>query len=136
MKAFLKSLVINFLAVFFANYFLPGIDVVKQTKIPHLGGDIIFAFAVGFLNALVYPVLRVIQQQMNLGKIGLGVVVVTFVSYAVAKFTALGIEILSIEGYLLAAVVVSAVGIFTGYLELKHARSKPPEGGGGIGIIS
>lgn len=133
MKCFLKSLFINFLAIFFANYVLPGIEVIKPTKIPHIGGDLIFALGLGFLNSLVYPILRVIQQHVTLGKIAIGVLAITFASYAIIKFSTFGIEVTSVQGYLIAAGVVSVVGIIMNYREMKHSHPrlpKPPEGNG------
>jgi uncharacterized membrane protein YvlD (DUF360 family) len=136
MKFFLKSFFINFLAIFFANYVLPGIDVVRPTKLPHISGDLYFALGLGFLNSLVYPILKVIQQQVNLGKIAIGVVVITFASYAIMKFASLGVEVTSIEGYLLASGVVSVVGILMNYLEMKHSHPKFPKPPEGSGIIT
>ena len=68
-----------------------------------------------------------------MGKIAIGVIVITFTCYAIVKFTPIGIEILSIEGYLLASVIVSAVGIFMAYLEMKGShKNMPPSDGNGI----
>ena len=50
---YLKSLFFNFLVVFFANHVLPGIEVVKPTKLPHIGGDLTFAIALGCNVALL-----------------------------------------------------------------------------------
>src|SRR5690554_369130 len=61
---YLKHLLINFLIVFFANYVLPGIEVLNQTKLPHVGGDILFALSLGFLNASIFHGLRILHQRI------------------------------------------------------------------------
>ncbi|MES2273312.1 MAG: phage holin family protein [Chlamydiota bacterium] len=119
---YLKSLFFNFLTVFFANHILPGIDVVNQTKLPHLGGDLIFAFALGILNTLIYPVLRLVDHSASALKIGLIALILNFASYAILKLLPIGIQITTIEGYLLASVVVAIGSFVTNYLDMKHGR--------------
>ena len=126
---YLKSLFFNFLTVFFANHLLPGIEVVKQSKLPHIGGDLLFAIVLGFLNSLIFPVLKVMDQKISVGRIAITASVLSFAAYAVLKFAPLGIEIKTVEGYLLAAGFVGAGGFLTNYLEMKRAFQfpKPPE---------
>ena len=40
-----KSLFYNFLTVYFANHLLPGIELLQQTRFPHIGSDLPFAIA-------------------------------------------------------------------------------------------
>lgn len=126
---YLKSLFYNFLTIFFANYALPGIEIVHQTKLPYIGGDFIFAISVGILNSLIYPVLKVLDQQINIKRIALSACGIAFGSYTILKFAPLGIEIRSIGGYLLASVAVGLGGFLTSFLEMKRSIKypKPPE---------
>jgi uncharacterized membrane protein YvlD (DUF360 family) len=119
---YLKSLFFNFLTVFFANHILPGIDVVNQTKLPHLGGDLIFAFALGILNTLIYPVLRLVDHSASAIKIGGIALILNFASYAILKFLPIGIKITTVEGYIIASVIVAVGSFVTNYLDMKHGR--------------
>jgi len=126
---YLKSLFFNFLTVFFANYLLPGIDVIHQTKLPLIGGDLLFAIVIGFLNSIIYPVLKVLDQKINIGRIALTAGSIAFGAYTILKFAPLGIEIKSVEGYLLAAIAVASGGFLTNFFEMRRSLKypKPPE---------
>ena len=126
---YFKSVCFNFLTVFFANYVLPGIEVVHQTKLPHIGGDFLFAAAIGILNSLIYPVLKVVNRPISIGQIALTACCIAFGSYTILKFAPLGIEIRSIEGFLLAAIAAGLGGFLTSFLEMRRSMKypKPPE---------
>lgn len=124
---YVKSLFFNFLIVFFVNHVLPGIEP-GDRKLPHIGPDLIYAFALGLLNSLIYPILRMIQPyRIGLSKIALIALVINFVSYAIVKLAPLGIEINTLEGFLIAALIVTLGSILTNYLEWKHAQPKAPK---------
>jgi uncharacterized membrane protein YvlD (DUF360 family) len=124
---YLKSLFFNFLAAFFANHVLPGIDVISQTKLPHIGGDLLFAILLGFINSLIYPILKLVQQPASFIRIAAVALIVNFVGYAILKFVpTVGIKISSIEGYALAAAVTTIASALTNFLEMKrHCHHKP-----------
>lgn len=124
---YLKSLFFNFLVTFFANHILPGIEVMKPTKLPHIGADLAFAIALGLLNSLIYPVLKLINRRATLGRISLIAFVLTFLSYGILKFAPIGITIMSLEGYLIASAIVTLGSILTNYLEMRHAAPKVPK---------
>lgn len=124
---YLKGLLTNFLLVFFADHILPGIEVVDTTKLPHIGGDLIFSAVLGFLNGSIYHALKILRQEVSALKIALIVLVLNFTSYALVKFLPIGIQIIHLEGYLLAASVVS-IGSFTlNFLEMKKHRAAPTD---------
>lgn len=124
---YLKSLVINFLIVFFANHILPGINVVNQTKLPHIGGDLIFAVALGLLNMLIFPILKLVLKEVNWIKIAIVAVLLNFVVYAVVKIVPpLGIKITSVEGYVIASLVVAVGSFFTNFYEMQRSKPKSP----------
>ena len=125
---YLKSLFFIFFVVFFANHVLPGIDVASQTKLPHVGGDLIFAASLGFVNSLIYPLLKLLQKA-TIWKIAAVVLVVNFVSYALLKFISVGIHLTSFQGYLLAAGVVSLGSFLINFVEMKHYKPHPCDQG-------
>lgn len=125
---YLKSLVINFLIIFFANHILPGINVINQTKLPHIGGDLIFAVALGFLNMLIFPVLRLILREVNWIKSAILAIILNFVVYAIVKIVPpIGIKITSVQGYVVASLVVAVGSFITNFYEMKRSKPKKPE---------
>lgn len=116
---YLKSLLINFLVVFFADHLLPGIDVLNQSKLPHIGGDLLMAIGLGILNTLIYPVLKLIGS-VSAFKIALFVLVLNFAAYGVVKFISIGIDVIDIEGYVIASAIVSIGSFFTNFLEFRR----------------
>lgn len=124
---YLKSLFFNFLAVFFANHILPGILVVNQTRLPHLGADLPFALILGFLNSLIYPLMKAFEFKISVIRLALAALVLNLVAYALVKILTLGIQINSILGYFLAAILVTVASFWTNYLEFKHFRHKKAE---------
>jgi len=122
---YLKCLFFNFLTVFFANHILPGIEVINQTKLPHLGGDIPFAVGLGFLNSLIYPVLK-LTHCFTIPHLAIVSIVLNFAAYAVLKFLPIGIHISSIEGYLFPAILVTVISFITNYYEMKGNHPPPP----------
>ena len=121
---YIKSLFFNFLVVFFADHILPGIEVVDQTKLPHFGGDLLFSVALGFLNSLIFPFLKLVDRNLTALRIAMIALVLNFAAYALLKLLPVGIQVITVEGYILAAVVVSLGSFLTNYLELKHNRQK------------
>lgn len=118
---YLKSLFFNFLIVFFANHVLPGIDALDHTKLPHIGGDLIVAIVLGLLNSLIFPLLKFVNRVSFIKIAGLAVVI-NFVAYALLKVIPAGIQISTIEGYFLAAGLVTIGSCLTNYFEMKHAK--------------
>ena len=129
---YLKSVFFNFLTVFFANHIFSGIEVTNQTKLPHIGGDLIFAGVLGLLNSLIFPILRMVDQRVSAVRIILFSILLNFSAYAILKLVSfLGIEVLSVEGYVIASGVVSLGSFLTNYLEMKHFehrhKNPPPD---------
>lgn len=130
---YLKTLFFNFFVVFFANHILPGIDVANQTKLPHIGGDLMFAIALGFINSLIYPLLKLCHQATALKIAGL-CLAVNFIAYAILKLLPIGIHVTSFMGFIYAALLVSIGSFLTNFIEMRHKKEgccqvpKPPEG--------
>lgn len=124
---YLKSWLVNFLTIFFANYVLPGIIIAAQTKLPHIGGDILFALVLAGLNTLVYPALKIFSRNAPLSQIAIIIIALNFLAYALLKFLPLGIQLTSIEGYLLGSLAASLAGFFTNYYERKLSLPPPTD---------
>jgi uncharacterized membrane protein YvlD (DUF360 family) len=120
---YLKSLGISFLTIFFANYLLPGIDVVVQTKLPHVGGDLIFPVALAVLNALIVPILKLSDGYLTVMRLSVSSLILNFALYALLKLIpSMGIHIASVQGYMEAAALAAASTILLGYLEIRRLR--------------
>lgn len=124
--SYLKNFLIGFFIVFFANYLFPGIDVVNQTKIPHIGGDLIFAAGLGLLNSLIFPLLKALDRHLSLVRISVVALLLNFAAYVLLKLLPFGVFVTSVEGYLTASIAVSIGSILLGYAQLRHHRNKPP----------
>ncbi len=121
---YLKSLFFNFLIVFFANHILPGVEVTDQTKLPHLGGDLLFSIGLGLLNSLIFPILKLIDRHLTPVRIAMISLVLNFAAYALLKLLPFGIVLATVEGYILASVVVALGSFLTNFFELKDHRRK------------
>lgn len=119
---YFKCLFFNFLTVFFANYLLPGIEITGAQRLPHLSYAILFAFGLGFLNSLIVLVLKVLKGNLSWIRLGMMVLILNSVSYALLKLFPLTIQILNFEGYLFAVGAVSLGAFVTNFLEAKKIR--------------
>ena len=117
---YLKSLFFNFLTIFFANHIISGIEVTNQTKLPHIGGDLIFAIVLGFLNSLILPILKLFDRHLSAPRIALISIILNFSAYALLKLLPIGIEVSSVDGYIIASVMVALGSFLTNYIEMKQ----------------
>lgn len=124
---YLKALFFNFLIVFFADHVLPGVQVADQTKLPHIGGDLLFAFSLGLLNSLIFPVLKVMDKHRSSVRIAMVALVLNFAAYALIKILPIDIQILSVEGYILAVIAVSLGSFCINFAEVRRHESQIPK---------
>jgi uncharacterized membrane protein YvlD (DUF360 family) len=122
---YVKSLFFNFLIVFFANHILPGIHVGSLTKLPHVRADLLFPLCLGLLNSWIYPILRIFDPKISWLHIAGLALVLNFLSYAILKVLSIGIEIVTLEGYLFVSIVVAAGSFILNYLEMRHCLKLP-----------
>lgn len=127
MLRYAKALFICFLAVFFANYLMPGIDVIDHTKIPHLGTDLEFAVALGFLNSLIAPFLTLLNRRSYVLQVAIIALILNFAAYGLLHLISLDIHLSSIKDYLLVSFVVALVSFVVNYREAKRMRLLPLE---------
>jgi hypothetical protein len=116
---YLKSLFFNFLIIFLSFHIFAGIDLMDPTKLPHIGKDLFFAAGLGFLNSLIYPMLKVIDSRGIGLRIFFIAILLNFAAYALLKLLPLGISIDSLKSYAIVAGVVSLGSIFANYFEMK-----------------
>lgn len=116
---YFKSLFFNFLTVFFADHIIPGIQISYYTKLPHIEGDLIFAIAVGFLNSLIFPVLRLVTDPSHF-KIGLISFLISFGSYSIVNLLPIGIHLHTAGAYVWCSVVVWIASYLTNHLEYRR----------------
>ena len=130
---YIKSLLFNFFIIFLSLNIFAGVELADATKLPHLGKDIFFAAGLGFLNSLIYPILRMIDSRMMGFRIFLIAILLNFAAYALLKILPLGVSITSLKGYAFVAAFASIGSIFTNYFEMKigckksHPSSGEPE---------
>jgi uncharacterized membrane protein YvlD (DUF360 family) len=124
---FLKNWFVNFLCAFFANHVMPGVEAVDQTKLPHLGSDILFPAALGLLNALICPIMRKTDKKLSLFHIAAVVLLINFAVYALVKWLPVGFHILTAEGYLLVALATSVGSFVLNYLDYKRIKQDAPK---------
>lgn len=116
---YFKSLFFNILAVFFANYLIPGISF-SPTKLPEVRGDLIFAAGVGFLQSLVFPLLKLWINPPFFFKIGVATFIISIASYSLVNFFPLGIHLSFSGAFIWAVVSVWCISFLINFLEYKH----------------
>ena len=103
---YFKSLLFNFLAVFFADHVIPGVDIQYYTKLPNIEGDLIFSFGLGLLNSLIFPALRFFRIKLSHFKIGWISFAISFGGYSIVNLLPVGIKIKTPGAYIWAGLVV------------------------------
>ncbi len=116
---YLKSLFFNFLIIFLSLHVFAGVELTDPTKLPHVGKDLYFAAALGFLNSLIYPMLRMIDSRLIGLRIIFIAILLNFAMYALLKILPVGISVTSLKGYVIVASAVSIGSIFANYFEMK-----------------
>lgn len=116
---YLKSLFFNFLIIFLSLHIFAGIELTDPTKVPHVGKDLFFAGGLGFLNSLIYPMLKMIDSRLIGLRIIFIAILLNFAMYALLKILPLGVSITSLKGYVIVASTVSLGSIFANYFEMK-----------------
>ena len=124
---YLKSLFFGFLMIFFSLHIFNGIEVTNTTKLPHLGGDLLFAIGLGFLNSLIFPILKMMDERSIAIRMILVTFLMNFAAYALLKPLPLGISVTSLKGYAIIAAAVSLASFLVNYFEMKHGKPAHPE---------
>lgn len=123
---YIKALFFSFLVIFFANYILPGIEVTNKTKLPHLGTDFPFAFALAFFNAFIYPAVQLFGRKSPVFQIITIATILNFAAYGSLSLMNLGIHVDSIKAYLLVTLVITIASIIANILEMIENKPQDP----------
>ena len=126
---YFKSLLFNFLTVFFVNHMIPGVDIIYYTKLPSIEGDIIFAFALGLLNSLIFPVMHFFKFKPSYFKIGFVAFLISFAGYALINLFPLGVNVKTPGAFIWSGLIVWFASYLTNHLELRayHIRKDMKE---------
>ena len=116
---YFKSLLFNFLAVFFANHIIPGIKIDYYTKLPDIKGDIIFSFILGLILSLIFPVLKIFKLSPSHFKIGFITFLISFGAYSLVNILPVGIHITSAGGFIWCSLIVWFCSYLTNHLEYR-----------------
>lgn len=116
---FLRSLFFNILAVFFVDRMIPGMEVGTFERLPNIGADFLFSFVVGILNALIFPILSVINIHPTFSRIAVVAFFLSFGSFIIIYFLHLGVMATNFEGVFIGGSIVWAVSVLTNILYQK-----------------
>lgn len=118
---YFRSLFLNFLIVFFANRTIPGIEVDPYGGVsPDVVADVLFSSVMAILNASIFPALYILGINPSLLKISIIAAIISFGGFYSIMFLNIGVSANTLGGVFLAGILVSAMSIFTNYLEKKH----------------
>lgn len=118
--SYFKCLLFNFLCVFFVNHVIPGIDIAYYSKLPEIKGDLIFSFSLGFLNSMIFPVLKWFKLRPSHFKIGLISFILSFFSYSIVNLLPFGIKVTRAGAFVWASLIVWFGSYMTNHLEFKR----------------
>ena len=121
---YFKSLFFNFLAIFFVNHVIPDIEIAYYSKLPHIKGDLIFSFCLGFICSLVFPILKFFNLKPSHFKIGFISFLVSFGGYSLVNILPFGIKVKSPGAFILAGVIVWSACYLTNHLEFKKYQKE------------
>jgi uncharacterized membrane protein YvlD (DUF360 family) len=116
---YFKSLLLNFLTVFFVNHIIPGVEIAYYTKMPHIGGELIWAASLGFANSLIFPALRFFHPKPSHFKIGLISFIISFGSYSIVNLLPIGVKITRGEAFVWCGLIVWFISYLTNHLEFR-----------------
>lgn len=117
---YLRSLLFNFLMVFFVDRISPGVQISYYQEVPDIGDDILFSLIVGFLNASVFPFLAILELRPSNLKIAIGTFVISYGAFLLIQAIPFGIVVTSPIGVLFGGTLVWAAAFTTNHLEFKH----------------
>ncbi|MDE3056307.1 MAG: hypothetical protein KGI80_06460 [Verrucomicrobiota bacterium] len=84
--------------------------MVDQTKLPHVGGDLLFAFLLGVANTIICSFLHTMRLR-SFYRLFSACLCLNFFAYGLLKWIPLGIQVRTFTGYFLAAGLVT-IGSF------------------------
>ena len=122
---FFRSFSLNFLAIFFVDRVVPGIEITYFEQVPDVGADFLFSIALGFCNAAVFPILSCTEFQISKGKLALITAIVTFGGFGIIAASSFGIQILNAGGFFFGGGLVWLIAFISNYFEWKYSTPIP-----------
>ncbi len=116
---YFKSLLINFLTVFFVDHVVPGIEIDYYTKLPDIGGDLIFSFCLGLINSLIFPAIVLLRIKPTHFKIGVSSFFITVASYSIVNVLPVGVHVTTAGSYIWGSLIVWFMSYFTNHMEAR-----------------
>ena len=114
---YFKSLLFNFLCVFFVNHVIPGVEIDYYSKIPEIKGDLVFSFCLGFICSLVFPALKYLKLKPSHFKIGFITFIISFGAYGVVNILPVGVRITTPTAFIWSGLIVWFGAYLTNHLE-------------------
>ena len=121
---YLRSLFLNFLAVFFINRVTPGLQIAYFEEVPNVVADLLFSLLVGFLNATVFPFLMILELHPTKFKLALFTAVISYGAFLVVAVVPFGVQVTSPLGVIIGGSLLWLVAFSTNYLEFKTFTKK------------
>jgi uncharacterized membrane protein YvlD (DUF360 family) len=120
--SYLRSLFLNFLAVFFIDRVSPGIEITFFEQIPNIGADILFSLILGFLNASIFFFLALLELKITNLRMALISFIVTFGGFITIAIIPFGVRVVSPWGVIVGGGVVWLVAVISNHLEWKYYK--------------
>lgn len=120
---YVRSFFLNFLIVFFVDRVAPGVEIGSYEQVPNIGADILFALAVGFLNASIFFFLVILELNITNFKLALYSFCVSFGSFLAIAIFPFGVRVVNPMGVIIGGGIVFAVSFLTNHLEWKYYKN-------------
>lgn len=121
---YLRNLFLNFLIVFIANRFVPGLVITYFDQVPNVAASIFFSILVALFNTSVYPFLRIMEIKPTLFKIAIPTGIISFGAFILIAIIPFGVIAESPMGVFLGGLLVWAVAFLTNYYEFRKSIPK------------
>jgi hypothetical protein len=121
---YLRSLFFNFLVVFFVDRAIPGVTVTYYEDVPNILADIFFSFAVGFLNASVFPFYALMEAKITNARLFTTSFVISYGAFALISAVSFGVQVNSFLGFFLGGTIVWITACLSNHLEWQHSMPK------------
>lgn len=115
MGRFLVHWITTGVALWISIYIVPGVSIASTAAL------IVAALVLGFVNAVVRPILVLLTLPVTILTLGLFYLVVNGAAYGLTAYLVPGFEVHSVGAAILGALVVSLVSWFIGFF------TRPPE---------
>jgi hypothetical protein len=124
---YLRSLILNFLVVFFVDRVAPGIEIIYYHQIPNIAADIVFCALIGLMNASIFPFLSIMEIDPTRLKLLIGSALISFGAFIVVAIVPFGVSVVEFIGIVSGGAMVWAVSFLTNYLDARRKRCSEPE---------